>query len=70
MPVLAFKLCLSLIFPPTGFVLAGIKIVEVIILIAFGTRSCCRTILRLHWMNEMQTVATDVRGVCPSVCLL
>jgi len=25
-------------------------------------------IIRLHRMHEMQTIVTDVRGVCQSVC--
>jgi len=26
-------------------------------------------LFKLHRMHEMQTIVTDVRGVCPSVCL-
>jgi len=27
-----------------------------------------QTIIRLHRMHDMQTIVTDVRGVCQSVC--
>jgi len=32
------------------------------------TKSQCG-VVRLHQMHEMLTILTDVRGVCPSVCL-
>jgi len=31
--------------------------------------SCIQYVFRLHRMHEMQTIVTDVRGVCPSVSL-
>jgi len=30
---------------------------------------CFSFVYRLHQMHEMQTIVTDVRSVCPSVCL-